>query len=187
MRWFLIVLALAILGFALGSPPRRQLPQAEAEAIAALKALRGEAPPQEPASSWKYSESKDQMRGETIQYAALESETELAFGFPYNGGSRPSLLLRKRRGELAIMLEIERGQFSCNGFGQSTVRAKFGQGAVQKFKCARAADLNGNILFIEPEGKFLQALRKSESMVLEADFFQERPRQMVFRTSRLKW
>jgi hypothetical protein len=142
---------------------------------------------QGPQIEWRYFDSKDEMRGESVQYAALESESLLEFQFPYNGGSTPSLTLRRRPKELSVMLKIDKGQFSCSSVGTDFVVAKFDEGPLQSFKCIPAQDLTPNILFIEPEKKFIEALRKSKRLILEAKFFQAGSRQMTFKTEGLNW
>ena len=79
-----------------------------------------------------YSDSKDEMRGETIHYAELKSQTTLYFDFPYDGGLTPSLVLRPRPSETVAMLRISRSNLTCDGYMRTTIVVKFDDGPIER-------------------------------------------------------
>lgn len=143
--------------------------------------------PQTLQSKWEYSEDRDQMRGTVTRYNNLYSENQLDFAFPYSGGSQASIQVREKAGKLAVMLIVDKGQFICNPFLKSTLAVKFDNKPVQHFDCRTAADGSANIIFVLPAKQFLNALKKSHHVIVEANFFQEGPRQMEFMSAGLDW
>ncbi|MDV2687636.1 hypothetical protein RYX56_25130, partial [Alkalihalophilus lindianensis] len=78
--------------------------------------------------------------GTTAKYASVVSENELDFEFPYGRGNSTTLTIR-RDGELDAFLVIEKGQFLCNGFSDSSyVSVKFDDGPIQRFNCTDTSD-----------------------------------------------
>jgi hypothetical protein len=144
--------------------------------------------PEASSSNWTYGKSADEMRGTHTHSASLVSDNELAFDFPYNGGSSGTLSLRSGdRSGLNVILRMEKGQFLCNEYGHPTVSVKFDNGPVRKFGCSESNDNAAGVLFIDSESRFLAALKHSKKMTIEADFFQEGSRQLKFTTSGLVW
>ncbi|MEQ1726563.1 MAG: hypothetical protein ABL882_11630 [Sphingopyxis sp.] len=139
-------------------------------------------------SLWRYSESRDEMRNSTIRFARLTSENELDFEFPYGSNNSTQLVIQQRPQDgLSIYLEIEKGQFLCHSFGNSSVAVKFDDGPVSNFRCTDSSDGTSNIAFIEPTSRFLGQLRRANRLVIEAEFFHEGNRQIMFNTSGLQW
>lgn len=153
------------------------------EATSAL----AESTPLPPTSKWIYEGKFDSMRGAMTRFADLQSENELDFAFPYSGGAHVFIHLQDRAGQIGAMLVVEKGQFICNSLAEGTVAAKFDDGAIQHFTCAGTADGRTNVIFIHPAKRFVAALRKSHSALIEAQFFQEGSRQIDFETAGLKW
>ena len=136
---------------------------------------------------WDYSQMTDAMRGTMMRFASVTSENSLYFDFPYSGGATGTLQLRYRPDDgVAVMLEVSKGQFMCGGFGDGDVSAKFDDGPVEHYSCAEASDGSTNILFIRGEKRFVNHLRKSKMVVIEAEFFQAGRQQLVFDTAGLK-
>lgn len=127
---------------------------------------------------WEYSEERDEMRGTVTKYASLESVNELQFDFPYNGGSRGNLVLRKSpKDGLNVMLRMDKGQFAHTS---EYVSVKFDDDPVVRFGAIPPADGSTELLFISPEAKFVTRLHKTNKVIIEATFFQEGRRQLTF-------
>lgn len=141
--------------------------------------------PIEPPSKWQYSMQTDPMHG-TAKFAQITSENALAFEFPYAGG-QATLILRKRAHKSAeVILEIE-GQFVCNSFDGGAIAAKFDDGPIHHYGCGNPSDGKTGVLFIRGAQSFLSRLKKARTVIIEAEFYQEGPRQMTFDVHGLDW
>lgn len=135
---------------------------------------------------WEYSESEDKMTGVIKKYAVNTSTNKLNFEFPYDGGSSATITLRKNNKSLDVLLKISKGQF-ITSYSGGTIRVKFGESQPTKFKYALPSDGSSDILFIEPANKFVNELKKSNNVIIEAEFYNEGLRQMEFNVTNLKW
>ena len=141
-----------------------------------------------PTSKWTYTESSDEMRGTKSHSASLVSDNELDFKFPYSGGSSATLTLRKGATHgLNVILRMEKGQFLCNEYNHPTISVKFDKGPIKRFGCSESSDNSTGVLFIDSESKFVAGLKRSKTLTIEAEFFQEGARQLNFTTSGLNW
>lgn len=140
-----------------------------------------------PESNWSYNSDRDEMRGTTTRYARVQSDNELQFDFPYNGGSHGTLQLRDKAGDLNVILSIDKGQFTCSGIMNQTVAVKFDEGAIQRYACANASDGSSNVLFLMSERRFLKQLRSAHKVIIEVEFFQAGNQQLTFDVAGLKW
>jgi hypothetical protein len=69
-----------------------------------------------------------------MRYASLESDKQLSFGFPYNGGSTGKLTLRiSPKYGRDVILEIEKGQFLCPSFDRCAVHVKFDKRPIESY------------------------------------------------------
>lgn len=136
---------------------------------------------------WNYTTRKDEMRGTDVTTASIYSPKRLEFPFPYAGGSTAELYLVKSQSRTSIGLQIERGHLLCHGTGDSEVKVKFDDGKVQDFRCVHASDGSANVLFIQPEARFLSALKASKKVLIEVEFYQQGTRQIPFNTAGLNW
>jgi hypothetical protein len=135
---------------------------------------------------WEYSDDKDTMRGTTSRYARLNSENELKFGFPYDGGVARLTIRKRPEDGLNVLLTIK-GQFICSSISETTVAIKFDNGRIQHFRCAETTDGSSGTLFIQNEKKFVQQLKKAKQLTIEAEFFREGEKQMLFDVAGLIW
>ncbi len=124
------------------------------------------------------------MRGETIRYAELENEGYITID---RDGWKVYLTLRKRPREEVVMLSVHRGVFTCDGHFKTAISVKFDDGPIETFKCVRAGDGSAIVIFLQPEAKFIQKLRKAKKLMVETEFYAEGPRQITFRPAGLSW
>ena len=144
-------------------------------------------PPPEVPSAWRYSSTTDEMRGLTTDHAELTSDNTLDFALPYAGGSQGELDLRRTAGAPEVMLQIDKGQFLCSPFMGHVVSVRFDDGAVQRFGCSGSSDGDTKVTFISPAARFVKALKASRRVMIEAEFFQEGRRQLIFTSAGLNW
>jgi hypothetical protein len=140
----------------------------------------------QPESKWVYRTTTDEMRGTTSKFASIESENWLSFGFPYSGGAARLLIRQRPQDGLSVILTVQ-GQFLCNSFSNDTVAVKFDDGPIRLFGCSEPTDGSTGQLFINSERSFVERLKKSKKLVIEAQFYQEGPKQMTFDVSGLSW
>lgn len=137
-------------------------------------------------SNWRYSSSEDEMRGTKSKFATISANESIKLGFPY-GRSTPELTLRQRPEDgLSIILEAK-GQFLCSSFTEKYISAKFDNNSIRKFRCVDPSDSSTGVAFIRNERSFLSSLKKADSLIIEAEFFQEGNRQMKFDVNGLEW
>lgn len=139
--------------------------------------------------NWVYKASKDEMRGIESKFASTISTTTVDFDFPYNGGSKLLLTLRKRGSEVDVMLNISKGQFLC-GISSCEAAFKFDDGPVQSITMSEPESHSSDLLFVaydKTESKIISQLRNSKKLVIEVPFYQEGKKQFTFDVSGLKW
>jgi len=108
------------------------------------------------------------------------------FGFPYTGSQRAILQLRihPKYGKNAI-ISIEKGQFLC-GFDGCSVSVKFDEGKPQTYSVNEPADHSTTYLFLNNYDRFLAGVKKSTTVYIEAQFYQEASQVFEFYVSGLK-
>lgn len=160
---------------------------AEGSPGADVDVVRPETPPA-PRSKWTYTEDHDAMRGSTAKFAMLNSENEVRFDFPYNGGSTGSITVRRRTQDgLQVMIGVDKGQFMCNSFSGTSINVKFDDGPIQRFNCTDTSSGEANTIFLTNPRRFLTALKASEKVIVEAEFYQHGPAQFTFDTTGLEF
>lgn len=143
--------------------------------------------PPPPVSKWQYEQSEDKMRNAVSRFASLESNNQVDFDFPYNGGSSAEIVLQNspRYGK-AIRLQVNKGQFLCHYDG-CTINVKFDDHPVQTFPAGEPSDGSSNFVFIRNDAQFLRTLRKAKTVTIEAQFYREGIQQFQFSPTGLEW
>lgn len=174
-----------------GPPIAPQSSPPEAPTPSAVSVTGSDSPPVTTAKAsqgkWQYSQSVDNMRNETKRHALVVSNNSVDFAFPYSGGSQGKLRVRQRGGELSIMFSITKGNLLCSRYSNDTLSVKFDDGTIREFRCWEPTDGSSELVFLSPEVEFLQLLRSSSRVVVEASFYQEGSRQFIFDTAGLSF
>lgn len=140
----------------------------------------------EPVGAWRYAQRKDEMRGTTTKFASIVSGNSHSFAFPYSGGSKLEVTLRRTGGADEVMLEISKGQFtSC--ISHCTIAAKFDDGKVLTYTGSAAAAGRSDVIFINETSGFVRRIGQAKRLTLEPEFYREGRRQFSFEVSGLKW
>jgi hypothetical protein len=127
-------------------------------------------------SNWSYSENKDEMRG-------TESNEHFPGTFSFNGTLPTVLTVQKRPSGYEISISNHNLQFTCNSFSDTQVAVKFDTGSVARYGCTAAKGGTYGVAFILSERRFLQNLKKSKHVTVEAEVYQRGDVQMTFNTS----
>ena len=135
----------------------------------------------EPASNMKWETTKlgpDKMTGKTSLAMTLTSDTVLDFGFPY-GKVWTQLVLAQTFGEKRVSAGMmTKAQFNCNS--ECTVLVKFDDGAIQRYKAKGSTEL-GQMIHIKGDTKvFVENVKKSKHIIIQADFFKHPGQQLEF-------
>lgn len=143
-----------------------------------------------PQMKWEYSQSKDEMRGGNSYEASLASDNKAYFEFPYNGGSRLSINLRKspRYGN-DVYFVITKGQFSC-AYNGCIVAVKFDDGKIINYSVVESDSGRSDVLFLansKTVRQFASRLKKAKNVVVEVSFYQDGKRQFTFSPKDLEW
>lgn len=137
-------------------------------------------------AKWSYRTSRDEMRGTINTYAHVDSTNRVLLNFPYQGGTRTRLLLRKRADEeLAVMIRIDRGQLPC--YDDCIITSKFDDDTVVDWTGSGSESGGNHVIFIDDANKFLMRLRSAKRLMIEVNIFNRGPTQFSFDTQDLKW
>lgn len=142
--------------------------------------------PEEASSKWTFTEEEDKMTSKKSYFATIDANEELQFDFPYDGGSTASLLIRNKRGENNVMLQVSKGQFVA-GVDGATLKIRMDNGPAQAYSASEASDGSSNVLFIESANKFIKKLKTAKKVLIEAEFYDAGNRVMEFDVDGFKW
>lgn len=136
---------------------------------------------------WRYFETRDGMRDEPVRWACSDSTNTLSLGFPY-GTVKGQLCLRasKRFGK-DVIFEIEKGQITGCAIDGCRVSVRFGDGPIESYSALPPSDHSRTTLFIRNYAGFLKKLRASQSVTVEALYFEAGYQSLTFNTAQLTW
>lgn len=121
--------------------------------------------------TWKYSQSVDKMSGDIIYFATLDSRNLIKLKYPYHGHNQPQLTIRKSiKGGYEVMFSISQGQILCRN---CDVSVRFDDLPTMKFKGVRSASHETEILFLMPGKKFVDAMKKAQTVKIEVLIYKE--------------
>ena len=145
----------------------------------------------EAAEIWSYDTKQDEMRGVSTKFAFNTSINKADFDFPYGGGSKLNLILRKEGKESNdVIFRISKGQFICSSYGGCSAAVKFGDSPVKNVKLAESDTHNSDTLFISSNKDanwFIEQLKTNKFVTVELLFYQEGRHQFKFNTEKLNW
>jgi hypothetical protein len=143
--------------------------------------------PPKPVFAWTYTDKTDQMRGTTEKFAMLSSSDLVRTNWPYNQSPMRLTIRRRATDGVNVMLHIN-GQFLCNEYsGNTYVTVKFDDGALEKFRCIEGGGGGNDVIFIEPETRFISRIKASKVMMLEAAVYDIGRTQVSFNVEGLEW
>ena len=140
----------------------------------------------EPQSEWQYSEDSNEMDDTKTLYAVLESENEVDFEFPYDGGSTFEFMVRKTNGKHEFLLTVSSGQFMTSIMNSEILRIRFDDNEVFDWNFSGAADGSADVIFPKYSKKLLTLLKGSKNMMIEAPFYSAGRKVIKFKTENLQ-
>lgn len=119
-------------------------------------------------AEWSYDAVEDKMGGGKVFTAELRSTNTLRFGYPYEGGQKATLLLRKHpRYGIEAILSVPRGQFMCSAGGHNCmVLISFDGGRPTSYTVALPSDYSTNALFVRGAPSLVRRLPRTRTVRL---------------------
>lgn len=123
---------------------------------------------------WTVRESIDEMTDSKNVRKSLESENEVEFSFPYDGGSslKIEVIYRKKDGS-NVILRISNGQLLESFNGANCVTMRFDEEESQKFYTTSPADGSSDCLFLQNPQKFIKRAKTAKTIKVQVPVFQE--------------
>lgn len=142
-----------------------------------------------PKSKWTYSERVDEMTDSKTYHARIEANEELNFSFPYNGGTKVWITLRKNSSGTDILLSIpkNKGQFIPSAMGDRSILVRFDDKPAEKYSYTDPSDYSAETIFIKNANKFIENLKASQKTIIQCEFFNEGVQTIKFDTHGLEW
>ena len=144
--------------------------------------------------TWKITTSKDEMRGSTDTFASIESDNEVEFEFPYNGGSTLSIVVKEsQKSGTNVYLSISSGQFEGHAFdGSNYVTIKFDEEPLKKYHFSNEScdESSGSmdVIFLKKEQDLIEKFKTAKKIMIEAPFFDSGSKQFTFTVDKpLEW
>lgn len=139
-------------------------------------------------AGWEYDTSQDKMRGTTTKFAFLESRNLVSLDFPYQPGTKMTIMLRRKLSSKndEVILRVDKGQVPCH-FDGCSVAVKFGDGKVQTFYGNGPESHSSDMIFLSSSASFIKSIKAGKPLIIEVKFFQAGPKQFEFDTVGLKW
>ena len=142
-----------------------------------------------PKTKWAYRDQVDEMTDSKTYYAQIEAEDEMEFSFPYNGGTKVWLIIRKSDSKEEVLLSISKnkGQFMPNVLDDRSVLVRFDDKTAEKYGYTEPSDFSSETIFIKNPKKFIDNLKASQKIIVQCDFFNEGTRTIKFDTQGFEW
>jgi len=137
---------------------------------------------------WSYSNYTDKISGKESKIVTLASTNTHQLNFPYNGGTRGTLTLRKHpRYGKDVIFSVNKGQLLCSS--DCLISIKFDDKKAYSVGASEPTDHSNNELFLSQYeyNKLLKNFKQSKKVLVEVTFFQEGARIFEFNTTDLKW
>ncbi|MEG0012245.1 MAG: hypothetical protein RR706_08805 [Muribaculaceae bacterium] len=140
-----------------------------------------------PAPNWEYSTGVDEMESDSIYYATCTSTNGVELKRALNDElCKMDITIRYSDKQNEVLLVTNAGTLSGVATGQ-TVRVKFDDGKVEDVYCSGASSLNGKVIFVSKAKRFIEKLKVSKKVKIEAEFVMEGNGVFDFDTEGLKW
>jgi hypothetical protein len=140
--------------------------------------------------NWLYGESeKDKMDNSSFKFAEIESINTEELEFPYNGGTKLKLLLRKgfRNNGNEVILIVNKGQFKSNFNEEEIVRIKFDSQKPISYGFNNENSGETKTIFLHNPNSIIKNLKTSKNVIIEVEFYSDGLKQFEFNVDNLKW
>jgi len=137
-------------------------------------------------AQWSYRTTNDSMRGTKTRFAELNSTNRAQLSFPYGGGSKLQLIIRKKSdADTDVVFLLDRGQVPCHT--DCRMAAKFDDDEVAEWELSGPASGRSASLFVDEANDFLERLKTAKKLVVEVQIYDHGSFQFTFNPKGLKW
>jgi hypothetical protein len=139
-------------------------------------------------AQWSYRSTNDEMRGTKTKLAKLNSINRVQLAFPYHGGSRLQLIIRKESdANVDVFFWIEKGQLLCHSICR--IYVKFDNEGVEDWEALGADSGESDTIFIYRgrADNFLDRLEMAKKLTVEVQIYDYGRAKFVFNSKGLKW
>jgi|GEM_PF-5913597 len=152
---------------------KRQLDRLEGEAAVKKRMTLAERKAASAGRDWVYIEATDNQSGEPVQMGYVVSSNSVTLAGA--GAQKGKFVVRShpKRGE-ELMLMVDKAQFECAG-ASCYAQVAFDAAAPETMPAA-GGNSSPNILFIKAGDEFIERLKRTENLTIEAPFFDGRKR-----------
>lgn len=139
--------------------------------------------------NWRYYSDTDKMDNKTTFFADCKSLNSVDLSFPYDGGSKLIITLRKgfKGSSNEAILSISKGQFMTSLDRSETIRAKFDDDKPQSFHFGMAKDGSSDYVFLSESSDFILKLKSAKKVMIEVEFYGNGLKQFEFDVTGLDW
>lgn len=138
------------------------------------------------ALAWQYDTQTD-MHG-TTNTASVTSDNSETLSFPWHGGPAHLTIRKHPKYGLDVYIDVPDGQIICDDYdGGCPISVKFDDGKVEQFSGLGPADHSSNIIFLQPESRFISKAKKAKTVIIELTFFQDGNHEYRFSIEGLQW
>jgi hypothetical protein len=153
-----------------------------------LEAAAPPAPPGPPPSPWRYTTLDDAMTDAKTELACTTSTNEVQLNPPYGPVTVDLCLRQARQSGLNVLFRLNGdGQIICDSYYGCPISVRFGSAAQQKFTGQGPEDHSSNIIFLQPESRFLAGVQKADITRISVTFYEAGEQVIEFPTRDLEW
>lgn len=137
-------------------------------------------------NNWSYEVEEDKMRGIKNSYATSISKNTANLEFPYNN-SKMKMTVRNMNNETNVLITVK-GQIVCNEYSERCyLNVKSDNNPIVKYDFNKAAHGHSDTVFIKKHGDFINMLKKSNHVIIEAPLYNNGMVQYEFDVIGLNW
>jgi hypothetical protein len=124
------------------------------------------------AAQWKYATDTDQMSGNKVVSASVDSTDSLRLQSPYAGANKGRLIVRNHpRHGLDVLFLVQKGQIMCRR-SSCEVLVRFDEEEPETFPGSPSADHSSNVVFIGNQERFIELARNAKRIRVQVAYFQ---------------
>ncbi len=138
------------------------------------------------AAAWSYRDTTDAGSGAKGKAASISAAKQLSLKFPYQGPNQPVLTIRKQGASTDVLVSIAKGQIICPPLS-CKVGVRFDDGKVEQFTGTMPTDHSSTTIFLAPEKKLIEKIKKAKTTTVVLTIFQEGDNALEFKTADLTW
>lgn len=137
-------------------------------------------------SNWQYNEEEDKITSKTMYFAHVSASNPLDLKFPYEG-AEAQIIIRYKNHKQDAVLEVTKGQFMANITEGQDIKVRFDSNKAETYSCSASSDDDSRYLFINTSKRFIDKIKHSKKVIIEAEMYDNGFQQMEFDTEGLVW